>query len=88
MAEIKFLPHLAMGQVREQRMNSDGKMQLFMELLEIEKKGIALWLEGSQSSSRKIADAVYVNEDNAYMRDYVYDEGVLKELRFDRVHEP
>ena len=46
MAETKFLPHLAMGQVREQRMNSDGKMQLFMELLEIEKKGIALWLEG------------------------------------------
>ena len=27
----------------------------------------------------------FVNEDEAYMRDYIYDEGVLKELRFDRV---
>lgn len=28
---------------------------------------------------------MFVNEDEAYMRDYIYDEGVLKELRFDRV---
>ena len=26
-----------------------------------------------------------VNEENAYMRDYIYDQGVLTELRFDRV---
>ena len=28
---------------------------------------------------------VFVNEETAYMRDYIYDEGVLKEVRFDRV---
>ena len=32
-----------------------------------------------------ITNAVFVNEETAYMRDYIYDEGVLKEVRFDRV---
>ena len=60
------------------------KVQLFVELQKIEQRGITLWLEGIQSTSVGIADAVFVNEDEAYMRDYIYDEGVLKELRFDR----
>ncbi len=66
-------------------MSNDGKMQLFVELQKIEQKGITLWLEGVPSNSLRIMDAIFVNEDNAYMRDYIYDEGVLKELRFDRV---
>lgn len=67
-------------------MGNDGKTQLFVELQKIEQKGITLWLEGLPSSSLGITNAVYVNEENAYMRDYIYDEGVLKELRFDRVY--
>ena len=66
-------------------MGNDRKRQLFIELQNIEKRGITLWLEGAPSGSSDIADAVFVNEDEAYMRDYVYDEGVLKELRFDKI---
>lgn len=73
------------GQSEKVRMIEDRKRQLFVELQNIEKKGITLWLEGAPSDSGGITDAVFVNEDNAYMRDYVYDEGVLKELRFDKI---
>lgn len=66
-------------------MGNERKMQLFAELQKIEQKGITLWLEGLPSSSFGITNAVFVNEDNSYMRDYIYDEGVLKELRFDKV---
>lgn len=66
-------------------MRDNQEMQLIVELQEIEQRGIALWLEGLPSNSTGIANAVFVHEDGAYMRDYVYDEGVLKELRFDRV---
>lgn len=66
-------------------MRNDMKLQLFAELQNIEKRGITLWLEGAPSDSGRIADAVSVNEECAYMRDYIYDEGVLKELRFDKV---
>ncbi|MBO5372186.1 MAG: hypothetical protein J6A75_05635 [Lachnospiraceae bacterium] len=67
-------------------MNNERKMQLFVELQQIEQRGIALWLEGLPSSSLGITDAIFVNEDIAYMRDYIYDEGVLKELRFNKVY--
>lgn len=66
-------------------MNNERKLQLFVELQKIEQRGITLWLEGIPSNSLGIANAIFVNEDDAYMRDYIYDEGVLKELRFDRV---
>lgn len=66
---------------------SKDRMQLFVELQKMEEKGILLWLEGLPSDSLNIANAVFVNEDNAYMRDYIYDEGVLKELHFDKVYD-
>lgn len=66
-------------------MNNERKLQLFVELQEIENRGITLWLEGIPSNSLGITNAIFVNEEDAYMRDYIYDEGVLKELRFDRV---
>lgn len=67
-------------------MNNERKTQLHVELQKIEEKGIGLWLEGLPSSSQSITDAIFVNEEEAYMRDYIYDEGVLKELRFDRIN--
>ena len=66
-------------------MGNYGKLRLLIGLQKIEQKGIALCLEGIPSNSSGIADAVCVNEENAYMRDYIYDQGVLTELRFDRV---
>ena len=67
-------------------MRSVQKMQLFVELQEIEQRGITLWLEGLPSNSFGITDAVFVNENDLYMRDYIYDKEVLKELRFDKVN--
>jgi len=61
------------------------KEKLFLELQKIEKQGISLWLEGELSSSIGITNAIFVNEQDAYMRDYIYDKGVLKELRFQKV---
>ncbi len=66
-------------------MDNERKMQLFVELQEIEQRGITLWMEGIQSDSNRITDAIFVNEEEAYMRDYIYEEGVLKELHFDKV---
>ncbi len=66
-------------------MENERKMQLFVELQEIEKRGITLWMEGNLSNSGRIADAIFVNESEAYMRDYNYEQGVLKELHFDKV---
>lgn len=66
-------------------MENERKMQLFVELQEIEKRGITLWMEGTLSDSNRITDAIFVNEGEAYMRDYIYEQGVLKELHFDRV---
>ena len=66
-------------------MENERKMPLFVELQEIEKRGITLWMEGNLSNSGRIADAIFVNESEAYMRDYIYEQGVLKELHFDKV---
>lgn len=65
--------------------SNEGKLQLLSELQKIEQEGVGLWLEGLPSDSLEISNAVFVNEDNAYMRDYIYDREVLKELRFDRI---
>ena len=53
--------------------------QLFLELKNI-------FLEGEKSTPETVASQLCVQEDNcSYMRDYVYDEGVLTELHFDKV---
>ena len=66
-------------------MENERKMQLFVELQEIEKRGITWWMEGNLSNSGRIADVIFVNESESYMRDYIYEQGVLKELHFDKV---
>lgn len=61
------------------------KQQLFIELMGIQGRGITIFLEGEKSTPETIADLLCIQEDNSYMRDYVYDQGVLKELHFDKV---
>ena len=56
-----------------------------MELQSIENRGITIWLEGYESNSKRVAEAMCVNEQVTYMRDYVFDEGRLRQLRFDRI---
>lgn len=65
-------------------MNRD---QLFLELENIQEQGIAIYLEGVKSTPENVTDILCVQEEISYMRDYVYDEGVLKELHFDKVKE-
>ena len=52
---------------------------LLIELKNYEKQWISIWLEGFQSNSDEVSENV------DYMRDYVFDEGALSELRFDVV---
>ena len=54
---------------------------LLIELQNYEKQGISIWLEGFPSNS----ETMFVLENVDYMRDYVFDEGALSELRFDVV---
>ncbi|MCI8991875.1 MAG: hypothetical protein HFG80_03965 [Eubacterium sp.] len=61
------------------------KDQLLLELETLEKQGITIWLSNCRSNSKAVTDAIGVNEENMYMRDYIFEEGVLKELRFDRI---
>ena len=58
---------------------------LFMELQSIENRGIMIFFEGAPCDSATAAERMTVNEDEVYMRDYVFEKGVLKELRFDKV---
>ncbi len=59
--------------------------QLFIELQNIQRRGIMIFLEGEKSTPETVTDALCVQENSSYMRDYVYDKGVLKELHFDKV---
>ena len=58
---------------------------LMVELQALEDQGVSIWLDGAPSSSREVSQAVAVREHNSYMRDYVFDEGKISQLHFDRV---
>lgn len=58
---------------------------LYLELTSLEDRGITIWLDGSLSDPENVASRLCVNEENCYMRDYIFDEGVLKEVHFDKI---
>lgn len=62
-----------------------NKDQLFLELQNIQEQGISIYLEGEKTTPKNVTDLLCVQEETSYMRDYVYDKGVLKELHFDKV---
>ena len=66
-------------------MQKEHLEKLYLELSFLENRGITIWLEGSQSDPEHVAKELCVNEENSYMRDYVCDEGVLKEIHFDKI---
>lgn len=68
----------------QQKRKSDGQ-PLWVELQNYERQGISIWLEGSKSNSREVTQALCVRETNNYMRDYVFQQGALREVHFDRV---
>jgi hypothetical protein len=59
---------------------------LYLELSRMEDRGITLWMEGYPSNPQDVASQMRVNEENSYMRDYVFNEGVLTEVHFDKIN--
>lgn len=59
--------------------------QLYLELVSLENQGITIWLEGCPSDSQQVASQLNVYDENEYMRDYIFDEGRLKELHFNKI---
>lgn len=71
-----------MGDVQ---LKQEHKQTLYMELMSLEDRGITIWLEGYPGTSESIANQLCAQEESTYMRDYIFDEGVLKEVHFDKV---
>ena len=59
--------------------------KLYMELSALENRGVTIWLEGTPSNSLNVSNQLSIHEDTSYMRDYVFEEGRLKEVHFDKV---
>lgn len=67
-------------------MEQEHLQRLYLELTSLEDRGITIWLEGVMSNSGDVTNQLCVQEESTYMRDYIFDEGVLKEVHFDRVN--
>ena len=52
---------------------------------QLEERGVGIWMEGHASDSKKVMETMSVNEDSTYMRDYIFQKGVLKEIHFDKI---
>ena len=52
--------------------------KLYMELSALENRG-------TPSDSLNVSNQLSIHEDTSYMRDYVFEEGRLKEVHFDKV---
>lgn len=68
------------------KVNHEHMKRLYLELASLEDRGITIWLEGTQSNPENVANQLCVHEESTYMRDYIFDEGVLKEVHFDKVN--
>lgn len=68
-----------------QKVEEMNRKELFTELKGIQGQGIIIYLEGEKSTPETVTELLCIQEDYSYMRDYVYDKGVLKELHFDKV---
>lgn len=66
-------------------MNIEYMQQLYLELASLENQGITIWLEGCPSNSKHIASQLNIHDANLYMRDYIFEEGDLKEVHFNKV---
>ncbi|MCI8326969.1 MAG: hypothetical protein HFI37_04245 [Lachnospiraceae bacterium] len=61
------------------------KWKLFMELQTLEDCGVGIWIEGQVSNPENVMQTITVNEESDYMRDYIFKEGVLQEIHFDKI---
>lgn len=58
---------------------------LLVELQALENQGISIWLDGYPSNSEEVTQAMSLREQISYMRDYVFSEGKVSQVHFDRV---
>lgn len=58
---------------------------LMVELQAFENQGISIWLDGMPSNSKEVSQKMSVHEQECYMRDYVFDEGKVSQIHFDRI---
>ncbi|MCR5666711.1 MAG: hypothetical protein K6G01_07745 [Eubacterium sp.] len=63
------------------------KVELEVELRDYENHGVVIRLGGCEITSQSIAQKLSVQDQGEYMRDYVFEGGTLKEIRFDRIAE-
>ena len=68
-------------------MDTERVKNLYLELTSMENRGITIWLDGNPSNSKTVTSQLCFQEETDYMRDYIFDEGVLKELHFDKIKE-
>ena len=67
-------------------MSTEKYKNLFMELEMYESSGVSMQLNNYPASPMQIVTAHMVKEDQAYMRDYIWDEqGHVKELLFHNI---
>lgn len=66
-------------------MNIKQVNQLYLELASLENQGITIWLEGCPSNSEHIVSQLNIHDENLYMRDYIFDEDILKEVHFNKI---
>lgn len=57
------------------------------ELIEFQKRNVVLSLNGFKSSPQDIAKACAVAENGTYMRDYIEDDGEIRQVDFIYVEE-
>lgn len=69
----------------EKKLKHEHMEQLYLELSTLEDRGITIWLDGFPSNSDYVTKQLNINDENIYMRDYVFDEGKLSEVHFDKV---
>ncbi len=61
---------------------------LFTELENYEKNGVAIWMEGCKASPLQVVTACMLKEEGSYMRDYVMNpEGNIESLAFVNISE-
>lgn len=66
-------------------MYSEHMKNLYLELATLENRGVTIWLDDTITNSGHVTDELSINDENTYMRDYIFDEGVLKEVHFDKI---
>ena len=61
--------------------------ELYLELLSLENQGVTFYLNGVPCDSMHIANQLNIHDENMYMRDYIFDDGKLSSVHFDRITE-